>query len=84
MNFIKRLFKKNREKQCAIHDVSKRLIPNGWYVHEAGQSPLHMMWFVVLMNFDDVASNVEEPRYFVAEECRSFEEALQECVSNVC
>ena len=71
-------------KKCTIHSVSNRLIPKGWYVHEAGQNPLHMLWFVVLINFDDVANNKENPRHFVAEECASFEEALQECVKNVC
>ena len=84
MNWIKKLFSKKEQKQCAIHNVSKRFIPKGWYVHEAGQSPLHLLWFVVLINFDDVANNVKNPRHFVAEECDSFEEALQECVKNVC
>jgi hypothetical protein len=85
MNWIKRLFsKKATTKQCDIHVFSKRFIPEGWYVHEAGQTPLHLLWFVVLINFDDVANNVEKPRHFVAEECDSFEEALRECYSNVC
>jgi len=84
MNWIKNLFRKKAQKQCAISGVSKRFIPKGWYVHEAGQNPLHMLWFVVLINFDDVANNIENPRHFVAEECDSFEEALQECAKNVC
>lgn len=84
MNWIKKIFSKKEEKQCAIHNVSKRLIPKGWYVQEAGQNPLHMLWFVVLINFEDVANNVENPRYYVSEECDSFEEALQECIKNVC
>jgi hypothetical protein len=57
-------------------------IPRGWYVAEAGQNPLHMLWFVVLVNFDDIVNKIEEPRHFVAEECDSFEQALQECVKN--
>jgi hypothetical protein len=76
--------RKQTTKQCDIHVVRKRYIPKGWYVHEAGQDPLHLLWFVVLINFDDVANNVESPRHFVAEECDSFEEALQKCSSNVC
>lgn len=58
-------------------------IPKGWYVAEAGQNPLHMLWFAVVVNFDDVANNVEEPRHFVAEECDSFEEAINECLKNI-
>ena len=58
-------------------------IPKGWFVSEAGQIPIHMLWFVVLVNFDDLANKVETPRYFVAEECDSFEQALQECISNI-
>lgn len=61
----------------------KTLIPNGWYVHEAGQDPLHMLWFVVLMNFDDVANNVEKPRHFISEEFDSFDEALQNCIKEL-
>jgi hypothetical protein len=58
-------------------------IPKGWFVSEAGQNPIHMLWFVVLVNFDDLVNKVETPRYFVAEECDSFEQALQECISNI-
>lgn len=86
MNWINRLFSKKIEtKQCDIHVVSKSLtIPKGWYVAEAGQNPLFMLWFVVLVNFDDVANYVEKPRHFVAEEKDSYEDALQECISHVC
>ena len=62
--------------------VSCSYIPKGWYVAEACQNPLHMLWFVVLVNFDDVANKVQEPRHLVAEECDSFEQALQECIKN--
>ena len=81
IKFLKNLFK-SRKQQCNIPVVSCSSIPKGWYVAEAGQNPLHMLWFVVLVNFDDVASNIENPRYFVAEECDSFEQALRECVKN--
>ena len=86
MNWIKRLFNKEVEtKQCDIHSVSKSLnIPKGWYVSEAGQNPLFMLWFVVLVNFEDVTNNIDNPRHFVAEEKDSYEDALRECISNVC
>jgi hypothetical protein len=71
MSWFRKLFSNGEEKQS---------VPKGWYVHEAGQNPLHMLWFVVLINFDDVANNVETPRHFVAEEYGSFEEALHECI----
>ena len=58
-------------------------IPNGWFVSEAGQNPLHMLWFAVLVNFDDITNNVESPRHFMAEEKDSFEEALQDCIDQV-
>lgn len=41
---------------------------------------LHMLWYVVLMNFDDVANGIEEPRCHFVEECDSFEEALNETI----
>jgi hypothetical protein len=72
-------------KQCDIHSVSKSLnIPKGWYVSEAGQNPLFMLWFVVLVNFEDVTNKIDNPRHFVAEEKDSYEDALRECISNVC
>lgn len=57
-------------------------IPKGWYVAEAGQDPLHMLWFVVLVNFDDVSNNIKVPRHFLSEECDSFEQALQKCIED--
>lgn len=62
---------------------SKVQIPKGWFVSEAGQNPLHMLWFVVLVNFDDVTNSIKEPRYFMAEEKDSFEEALQDCIDQI-
>jgi hypothetical protein len=32
--------------------VDGTTVPDGWYVHEAGQSPVHMLWGVTLVNFD--------------------------------
>lgn len=59
------------------------IIPKGWYVHEAGQNPVHMLWFVVLFNYEDVVNCIEPPRYYVSEEFNSYEEALKDCVSNI-
>lgn len=58
-------------------------VPKGWFVSEAGQNPLHMLWFVILVNFDDIANNIQTPRYFMAEEKDSFEEALQDCIDQI-
>ena len=74
---------KEQTEPSDINIVSKHFIPKGWYVHEAGQNPMHMLWFVVIMNFNDVINKVEKPRYFIAEEYDTFEEALQKCVSNI-
>lgn len=73
-------FFKNKKEQLDIPVVRSIDIPKGWYVAEAGQNPLHMLWFVVLVNFDDVANHIENPRHFVEEECDSFEQALQRCI----
>jgi hypothetical protein len=58
-------------------------IPEGWYVHEAGQDKLHMLWFAILLNFDDVMSGVEPPRHAVGVECVTFEGALTMAVSKI-
>lgn len=85
MNLIKKIFgKKVNKEQCAIDSVRHSLKPpKGWYVSQAGQDPLHMLWYVVLVSFDDVCDDsIEEPRHFIAQECDSFEQALKECISN--
>lgn len=78
MNWINKLFGKKE-----VINAPKLSIPKGWYVHEAGQNPLHMLWFVVLMSFEDLSNNVETPRYFVSEDFDSFEEALQDCIEKL-
>lgn len=85
MDWIKRIFGKKPEvKKYTIGSVRQSLKPpKGWYVSEAGQDPLHMLWYVVLVSFDDVCDDsIEEPRHFIVEECDSFEQALKECSSN--
>lgn len=64
-------------------EVEKIEIPKGWYVYEAGQNPLHMLWFVVLLNFDDVSNKVENPRSHFVEEYDSFDEALLAVISEI-
>lgn len=86
MNFVQKLFKSikiDKPTKSTIDTVSiSNSIPNGWYVSEAGQDPLHMLWFVVLLSFDDVVNKVNKPRHFISEEHDSFEQALQECIYN--
>jgi len=71
-DFINKLFGSNETS-----------IPKGWYVSEAGQDPLHMLWYVVLVNFDDVCAGVETPRHFISDECDSFNQALKKCIKNI-
>lgn len=58
-------------------------IPKGWFVAEAGQEPLHMLWYLTLVNFDDISNSIK-PRFFSVEECDSFEEALDKCCKLIC
>lgn len=62
---------------------TSKIIPKGWYVSEAGQDPLHMLWYVVLVNFDDLVNKVEPPRIIAVEEFTSFELALEECIRQI-
>lgn len=69
------------EPSLALTEPSEKRIPKGWIVFEAGQDPLHLLWYVVLSNFDDLYVNkVPRPRSFVEEECDSFDEALGKCI----
>jgi hypothetical protein len=58
----------------------KNNIPKGWFVYESGQSPLHLLWFVNLVNLEDLGNSVEKPRYSFVEEMDSFESALEEAI----
>ena len=70
-------------KQPEIKVSDEPLLPKDWYVQEAGQNPLHMLWFAVIVNFNDMINNVESPRYHTIEECDSFEEAIRKCVEQI-
>lgn len=58
-------------------------LPKPWMVHDAGQDPLHMLWYVQLVHFDDIANNVKEPRQVYVEEADTFEEALSVAISRI-
>jgi hypothetical protein len=69
-----------------IIDKSKKdliTVPKPWMVHDAGQDPLHMLWYVQLVHFDDIANGVKEPRQVYVEEVDSFEEALSIAISRI-
>lgn len=70
-------------KQPEIKVRTNTLVPKGWYIQEAGQNPLHMLWFAVIVNFDDMVNNIESVRYHTIEECDSFEEAIRKCVEQI-
>jgi hypothetical protein len=58
-------------------------IPKGWLVYNAGQAPLHMLWYVHLIHLDDLANNVEEPRQVFVDEYDTYEEALKKAISEI-
>jgi hypothetical protein len=61
--------------------MRKTEVPKGWFVYEAGQSPVHMLWYVNLVNFDDLMKNDgSKPRHYCAEEFDSFDEALKKAI----
>jgi hypothetical protein len=59
-------------------------IPKGWFVYEMGQSPVHMLWFCVMIQFESMLSgnNTGIKRVFV-EECQSIEMALIESIGKI-
>ena len=59
-------------------------LPKGWMVYEAGQSPLHMLWWMQVVNFDDLADNsIDKPRQVYVEDADSYEQALEEIISRI-
>ena len=79
-NFFK---SKNKIKNKEIQKTSKIEIPNGWFVYETGQSPVHLLWYVNLVNMQDLLNNIEEPRQIFIEEKNSFEEALLYAIDEI-
>ncbi len=59
-------------------DWRKRLnkidMPERWFVYSCGQSPLHLLWYVTLVNLDDLS------KHSSVEEMDSFEIALSEAI----
>lgn len=79
-------FKSNSENKPTEKEPlknSKIEIPKGWFVYEAGQSPVHLLWFVNLVNMQDLLDKKEKPRHIFVEEKDSFEEALLTCINNI-
>lgn len=64
-------------EQRVIPKIAEVEIPKGWFVYEAGQSAAHMLWFVNMLNFDDMTEGVEKPRQIFIEEKDTFYEALK-------
>ena len=65
-------------------EVERLTLPKPWMVYEAGQDPLHMLWYVQVVNFDDLADKENEnPRQIYVEEADSYEDALEEIISRI-
>jgi hypothetical protein len=70
------MFGLNKKKQINLEP------PKGWYVQQAFQNPMHMLWDVVLVSFDDVVNNIEKPRHYISTEKDTYQQALQDCIDN--
>lgn len=55
-------------------------IPKGWFVYEMGQSPIHMLWFCHLIEFNSLVSDEKRVLSIWVEECQSPEEAVLEAI----
>ncbi len=59
-------------------------VPKPWFVYDSGQNPLHMLWYVQLVNFDELSDeSIEEPKQIFVEEADSYEEALSVAISRI-
>ncbi len=62
--------------------VDGTTIPDGWYVHEAGQSPVHMLWGVTLVNFDTMFGD-GPVRSSTVDEFDTLGEAIQAAIAEI-
>lgn len=74
----------DNKEQIIINEIKLNRIPKGWMVYDAGQDPLHMLWYIQLVNFDDLADNtITDKRQVFVEERDSYEEALTDAISEI-
>jgi hypothetical protein len=74
----------HNKEQIIINENKLNRIPKGWMVYDAGQDPLHMLWYIQLVNFDDLADNtITDKRQVFVEERDSYEEALTDAISEI-
>lgn len=66
-----------------IKTDEKLTIPKGWFVSDSGQSPLHLLWYLNLVNFNEYANGHKHPRQIYVEEKNSFEDALREAINQL-
>jgi hypothetical protein len=59
------------------------LIPDDWFVFEAGQSIIDKSWFVNLVNQSDIQNKKRTPRQIKVEKKTSFSSALTEAIENI-
>lgn len=81
-NTLLKEIEKNTQ-QIIINENMLGKIPKGWMVYDAGQSPLHMLWHIQLVNFDDVSNNVEGPRQVFVDEGDSYEQVLEMAINRI-
>ena len=81
------LKEKKKDLVTQIIDKTKEIqhtAPKGWMVYDAGQDPLHMLWYVQLVNFDDLTDEgISEPRQVFVEEADTYNEALKMAILRV-
>lgn len=73
----------SRPNNPFIKNDKKITIPKGWFVAECGQSPLHLLWYVNLVNFKEYANGHKHPRQIFVEEFDTFEDALTEAINQL-
>ena len=63
---------------------TQKVLPPGFYVQSAHQNPLHMLWEMCIVSFDDICDdNIEVPRCYLSTDCDTYNEALQVCISKI-
>lgn len=64
--------------------IKESRIPKGWFAYDCGQSPLHFLWYVQLVKFDElIDENNDNPSMVFVEEKDTFAEALDLAIKEV-
>lgn len=81
-NTLLKEIEKNTQ-QIIINGSYINEIPKGWIVTKAGQTSKDLLWYIKLVNIDDVYNHIEQPRQIYLNGGISYDEILKKAINKI-